>query len=55
MLLRVTEHYDVEVENGIRRLSTYLEPILTLVIATGVLFLALAVFLPWWNLASLFR
>lgn len=55
MLMRVTEHYDLEVENGIRRLSTYIEPILTVIIAVAVLFLALAVFLPWWNLASLFR
>lgn len=55
MLMRVTEYYDIEVENGIRRLSTYIEPILTIVIAGAVLFLALAVFLPWWNLASLFR
>lgn len=55
MLMRVTEHYDIEVENGLRRLSTYIEPLLTVTIAAAVLFLALAVFLPWWNLASLFR
>jgi len=55
MLTRVTEYYDIEVENGIKKLSAYIEPILTLFLATAVLFLALAVFLPWWNLASLFR
>jgi type II secretory pathway component PulF len=55
MLMRVTEYYDLEVENTIKKLSTYIEPALTLVMGITVLFLALAVFLPWWNLASLFR
>ncbi len=55
MFLRITEYYDIEVENLIKRLSTYIEPALTLVLGVAVLFLALAVFLPWWNLASLFR
>jgi type II secretory pathway component PulF len=55
MLMRVTEYYDLEVENAIKKLSTYIEPTLTLFLAVAVLFLALAVFLPWWNMASLFR
>jgi type II secretory pathway component PulF len=55
MLMRVTEYYDIEVENLIKKLSTYVEPILTLFLGVMVLFLALAVFLPWWNMASLFR
>jgi MSHA biogenesis protein MshG len=55
MLMRVTEYYDLEVENSIKKLSTYVEPTLTLFLGVVVLFLALAVFLPWWNLASLFR
>jgi MSHA biogenesis protein MshG len=55
MLMRVTEYYDMEVENSIKKLSTYVEPTLTLFLGVVVLFLALAVFLPWWNLASLFR
>jgi type II secretory pathway component PulF len=55
MLMRVTEYYDLEVENSIKKLSTYVEPTLTVFLGVVVLFLALAVFLPWWNLASLFR
>jgi MSHA biogenesis protein MshG len=55
MLMRVTEYYDIEVENSIKKLSTYVEPTLTLFLGVVVLFLALAVFLPWWNMASLFR
>jgi MSHA biogenesis protein MshG len=55
MLMQVTEYYDREVENGITRLSTYVEPTLTLLLGIVVLLLALAIFLPWWNMASLFR
>ena len=55
MLMRVTEYYDLEVEASIKKLSTYVEPTMTLFLGVVVLFLALAVFLPWWNLASLFR
>ncbi len=55
MLSRVTEYYDIEVDNSIKKMATYIEPTLTLVLGGVVLFLALAVFLPWWNMASLFR
>jgi type II secretory pathway component PulF len=55
MLMRVADYYDIEVDNAIKKFSTYIEPILTLFLGVVVLFLALAVFLPWWNLASLFR
>jgi type II secretory pathway component PulF len=55
MLTRVTDYYDVEVDNALRKLPTYIEPVLTLFLGGVVLFLALAVFLPWWNMASLFR
>jgi type II secretory pathway component PulF len=55
MLMKVSEYYDLEVDNAIKKLSTYIEPALTVLLAVVVLFLALAVFLPWWNMASLFR
>jgi type II secretory pathway component PulF len=55
MLMRVAEYYDIEVENAIKKMSTYIEPLLTLFLGVVVLFLALAVFLPWWNMASLFK
>ena len=53
--MRVREYYDIEVDNSIKTLTTYVEPTLTLFLAVVVLFLTLAVFLPWRNLASLFR
>jgi len=55
MLMRITEYYDIEVDNTIKKISTYIEPFLTLFLGIVVLFLALAVFLPWWNMAQLFR
>jgi type II secretory pathway component PulF len=55
MLVRITEYYDVELENAIKKMTTYIEPALTLFLGIVVLFLALAVFLPWWNMASLFK
>jgi MSHA biogenesis protein MshG len=55
MLTRVTDYYDVEVDNALKKLPTYIEPLLTVFLGGVVLLLALAVFLPWWNMASLFK
>jgi len=55
MLVRITEYYDIELENTIKKMTTYIEPALTLFMGVVVLFLALAVFLPWWNMAKLFK
>lgn len=55
MLTRVSEYYDKEVEYSIRNLSTTIEPILLLVIGGMVLFLALAIFLPWWDMTKIAR
>ena len=55
MLMRITEYYDIEADNAIKKMSTYIEPALILFLGVVVLFLALAVFLPWWDMAALFR
>ncbi len=55
MLLKVSEYYDREVDYAIKALSTSLEPLLLTVIGGTVLFLALAIFLPWWNLIRVFK
>jgi len=52
MLMRITEYYDIEVDNTIKKISTYIEPFLTLFLGVVVLLLALAVFLPWWNMGE---
>ncbi len=46
MLMRITEYYDLEVQNSIKKLSSYVEPTLTFFLGVVVLFLALAVFVP---------
>jgi MSHA biogenesis protein MshG len=55
MLVRITEYYDIELENAIKKMTTYIEPALTLFMGVVVLLLALAVLLPWWNMAKLFN
>lgn len=55
MLEKVAVYYDQEVEATIRNLTTTMEPILLAFIFGMVLFLALAIFLPMWDLASLAR
>lgn len=52
LLEAVAAYYDQEVEFAINKLSSSIEPVLTLVIAVLVLVMALGVFLPMWDLAS---
>jgi len=52
MLREVSTHYDREVSYSVNRLSAWIEPILTAGLAIMVLFLALAIFMPWWNMMS---
>jgi type II secretory pathway component PulF len=52
MLKEVSTHYDREVAYSVSRLSAWVEPILTAGLSVMVLFLALAIFMPWWNMMS---
>lgn len=49
----VARHYDREVTHLTKNISTVIEPILIVVLAAVVLIIALAMFLPMWNMASL--
>jgi len=55
MLLRVARYYDQDVDYAVKNLSSAIEPVLLLVLGVAVLFTALAVFLPLWDLMSAFR
>ncbi|MCM8765738.1 MAG: type II secretion system F family protein [Candidatus Omnitrophica bacterium] len=55
LLAKVSDYYDYQTNYTIKNLTTLLEPILLLVLGSGVLFIALAIFLPMWNLIYLFR
>ncbi|HVN23868.1 MAG TPA: type II secretion system F family protein [Syntrophorhabdales bacterium] len=50
MLREVSAHYDSEVSYSLARLSSWIEPILITFLGGMVLFIALAVFLPWWGM-----
>ena len=55
MLNRIARTYDRDVDYEVKGLSQALEPALLLVLGAAVLFTALAVLLPLWNLMSAFR
>ncbi|MEA3545574.1 MAG: type II secretion system F family protein, partial [Thermodesulfobacteriota bacterium] len=55
MLNDVAEFYEREVDYDLKNLSSAIEPIMIVIIGGMVLVLALGVFLPMWNLASIAR
>lgn len=55
MLEEIGGHYSKEVNYTSRHLTAILEPILTFVVAGFVLVMALAIFLPMWNLIKVFN
>lgn len=55
MLEKTAEYYDREVDSAIRNLTTTLEPLLLAFIFAVVLFLALAIFLPMWDILKVVR
>lgn len=50
MLLKVSAYFDRDVEYAVKNLTQAIEPILLVIMGVAVLFIALAVFLPMWNL-----
>ena len=54
MMGLVAEHYDAEVKYALKNLTTMIEPILLFVLGGMVLFFALAVFLPMWDMMKVF-
>lgn len=55
MLLEVANHYDKVVEYQARKLTSRIEPVLTIIVGAIVLLLALAIFMPMWNLINVFK
>lgn len=51
----IAYYYDQEIKYTVATLTDLIEPILTLVIAGGVLLFALAIFLPMWNLIEVMK
>jgi type II secretory pathway component PulF len=53
MLEKVADYYDEEVDHAVKNLSSMIEPILLLFMAGLVLFLALAIFMPMWDMTKM--
>jgi len=55
LLLKVSDYYDSQVDFKIKNLTTMIEPLLLLFIGCMILLLALAIFLPMWNMVYIVR
>ncbi len=55
MLKEISKHFSREVHYTSRQLTAILEPMLTLVMGGFILLLALAIFMPMWNLIKVFN
>lgn len=55
LLIHVSNYYDEQVDYTINNLTSLIEPILIFALGLGVLFMALGIFLPMWNLMSIFK
>lgn len=53
MLKNISEHYDKEVDNAVEGLTSMIEPLLTVALGVVVLFMALAIFLPMWDMTKI--
>ncbi|MEW6185618.1 MAG: type II secretion system F family protein [Thermodesulfobacteriota bacterium] len=49
---KVSDFYDKEVDNSIKNLSSLIEPVMIIFMGAMMLFLALAIFMPMWDMAK---
>lgn len=55
LLIQISDYYDEQAGYTIDNLTALIEPILIFILGLGVLFMALGIFLPMWNLMSIFK
>jgi type IV pilus assembly protein PilC len=55
MLHEAAAHYDAELDFAMKRISDSIGPLLTVCLAAVVLFFALAVYLPMWDLVKMVK
>lgn len=55
LLLHISNYYDAQIDYTVNNLLTLIEPILIFALGIAVLFMALGIFLPMWNLMNLFK
>ena len=49
----ISRYYEVKLDDKLSLILNLIEPLMTFVVAIGVLFLALGIFLPMWELNSI--
>lgn len=52
MLTKIADIYDDEVESALTGISSIIEPVMIVLLGGAVIFIALSVFLPYWNLVN---
>ncbi|MDO8603302.1 MAG: type II secretion system F family protein [Candidatus Omnitrophota bacterium] len=55
LLLKVSDYYDAQVDYAVKNLTVLIEPILIFVLGIMVLIMALGIFMPMWDLISVFK
>src|SRR3989338_1862760 len=55
LLLNVSDYYDSQVDYTVKNLTVLIEPILIFVLGIMVLIMALGIFMPMWDLISVFK
>jgi type II secretory pathway component PulF len=50
MMTNIADYYDQEVDYTVKNLTTLIEPLITVALGGIILFLALAIFMPMWNM-----
>ena len=55
LLTRASEHYDQQVNYIMKNLTTLIEPMLIFLLGGMVTFVAVAIFLPMWNLVNIYK
>lgn len=55
LLLHVSDYYDAQADYTLKNLYQLIEPLLIVILGLGVLFIALGIFLPMWNMVYLFK
>lgn len=55
LLMHISNYYDSQVDYALKNLTSAIEPILIFCLGSMVLVMALAIFLPMWNMMQVFR
>ena len=50
MMANIAEYYDREVDYTVKNLTTLIEPMITVLLGVVILFIALAIFMPMWDM-----